>query len=66
MIHKKYHLRKSEFKRLASISSVKCSAKILFWKTSQNSQENIFDEVFLSKIVHTVYSAGKISAELAE
>ena len=52
MIRKKYHLlRKSEFKRFASIFSVvKCSAKILFWKISQNSQENIFDEVFLSQI----------------
>ena len=54
MIHKKYRLRKSEFKRLASISSVKCFAKILFWKTSQNSQENIFDEVFLSQIVSKI------------
>ena len=57
MIRKKHHLRKSEFKRFASISSVvKCSTlrKHTFWKTSQNSQENIFDEVFLSQIVSKI------------
>ena len=42
------------FKRLASICNkglCEVLCENIFWKTSSNLRENIFDEVFLSKIV---------------
>ena len=45
---------------------MKCSAKILFWKTSQNSRENIFDKVFLSKIAGLLASNDNIKESVTD